>query len=128
MLTPTLLVEFHHGHWRNNVGGERFGSFPTREAAINTTVQLAQASGVPGRVLLRENDGSERVLWDLCLLVDRIWQILHAKKHGFHTGPSDSRVLRDEIAYRVLDCAEQELSDDEIVDTVLASFCVTAAC
>jgi hypothetical protein len=65
------------------------------------------------------------VLWDSRSLVDSIWQILRAKKCGSHTGPSDARILRDEIAYLVLECMEQDFSDDDIVEIVLTSFGVT---
>jgi hypothetical protein len=54
-----------------------------------------------------------------------MWLILRAKKCGSHTGPSDARILRDEFAYLVLECMEQNFSDDDIVDIVLTSFGVT---
>jgi hypothetical protein len=123
MMRPTFLIEFHDGRWRINVEGEWFGSFPTRASAETKTIQLAQASGeLPTRVVVRENDGSERILWDPFQLVDNLWQNLRSKAYGSHTGPSDPQALRDEITRHVLECVERGLSDDDIIDFVLASF------
>jgi hypothetical protein len=122
-ITPTFLIAFHEGSWRINVGGEWFGCYVERTAAEAMAMVLAKASGeLPTRVAVRERDGSEKVLWDPFSIVYYLWQMLHSRSIGSHTGPTSPEALWEEIARRVLDCAEGDISNDQVIDVVLESF------
>lgn len=106
-----------------NVRDEWFGCYVERAAAEAMAMELAKASGeLPTRVVIRERDGSEKILWDPFSTVDDLWQMLHSRSIGSHTGPTSPEALWEEIARRVLACAECDISNDHIIDVVLESF------
>jgi len=65
MPAETFLVAFHDGYWRVNFDGQWYGAYPNRAAAQRATVVIAKAGDyLPTRVVVREVDGSEEVVWD----------------------------------------------------------------
>jgi hypothetical protein len=122
-MRTTFLVEFYNNRWRINVDGEHYGSFPTQTVAEAVSMELMQLTGELGaRVVVRDVNGDERVIFDPIQLVEQLWENLSCYAYGVHSGPSNSEALLDEVTNRVLECAEYELSGEDIVDVVLASF------
>ena len=65
MPAETFLVAFHDGYWRVNFDGQWYGAYPNRTAAQRVTVVIAQAGDyLPTRVVVRDVDGTEEVVWD----------------------------------------------------------------
>jgi hypothetical protein len=65
MPAETFLVAFHDGYWRVNFDGQWYGAYPNRTAAQRATVVIAKAGDyLPTRVVVRDVDGSEEVVWD----------------------------------------------------------------
>jgi len=65
MPAETFLVAFHDGYWRVNFDGQWYGAYPNRSAAQRATVVIAKAGDyLPTRVVVRNVDGSEEVVWD----------------------------------------------------------------
>jgi hypothetical protein len=65
MPAETFLVAFHEGYWRVNFDGQSYGAYPNRTAAQRVTVVIAQAGDyLPTRVVVRDVDGTEEVVWD----------------------------------------------------------------
>jgi len=65
MPAETFLVAFHDGYWRVSFDGQWYGAYPNRAAAQRATVVIAKAGDyLPTRVVVREVDGSEEVVWD----------------------------------------------------------------
>jgi hypothetical protein len=123
LMRPVFVVEYRGGRWRMNVDGECYGSFPTRASAQLTATQLAQAAAtLSPQVVLRANDDFDEIIWDAFSLIENLWQNLRGKMYCPHTGSADAQALLEEIARRVQECAEFELSAEETIDVVLASF------
>ena len=122
MRAATLLIEFYEGRWRIALDGDLFGSFPTRASAEYAAVQMAQSTmEQPTRVLVRDNSGVEKSVWDSGSLIDYLLENLQCHGFDFRVG-AKSKLLREQITRRVFECAVPELSENEIVDIVLRSF------
>jgi hypothetical protein len=122
-MRTTFIVGFHDGRWRMNVDGDWYGSFPSPGAAEMVAVQLAQSvPTLSSRVVVRGKDGHEKVVWDTPQLVADLCQCLRRNDYGPYHGPADIGALRDEIAQRVVECTEYALSEDDVIDVVLASY------
>jgi hypothetical protein len=116
-----LLVEYRDARWRLNVGGERYGSFPTRLSAELTAIQLAKAAPALSPKVIVRGDNYDELVWDECQLIENLWHKLRARSGGLISG-LDAEALRDEVALRVLRCAQCDLSQGEVADLVLVSF------
>jgi hypothetical protein len=119
MRAAIFLIEFYEGRWRIDFDGDLFGSFPTRTSAEYEAVQMAYSTTeLPTRVVVRDGEGVEEIVWDPCALIDGLCE--HLKSNGLV--PFNASGLREQITRRVLECAIPELSEHEIVDIVLRSF------
>jgi|SRR5215208_3913012 hypothetical protein len=119
MKSVTFVVEFYEGRWRIDFDGDLFGSFPTRVSAEYEAVHLAHSTAeLPTRVIVRDGEGVEEIVWDPCSLIDDLCE--HLKSHRLVR--LNSNGLRDQITRRVIQCAIPELSEHEIADIVLRSF------
>jgi hypothetical protein len=123
MMSITFVVDFFDGRWRVNVDGEWYGSFPSHGSAELAAVELARATpNLASRVIVRQRDGSEAVVWDPPQLVNKLCQCLCGHVCNAHEHPIDGDALREEIARRVAECAKYELSEEDVIDVILASF------
>jgi hypothetical protein len=61
-------------------------------------------------------------VWDTPQLVADLCEFLRGNAYGPYRGPDDIGTLREEIAERVIECTEHALSEDDVIDVVLASF------
>lgn len=59
-----FLVAFAEGHWRIGYNEQWYGKYPDRDSAQGATMAIVQAHGeVPTRVIVREIDGTEELVW-----------------------------------------------------------------
>lgn len=101
--------------------GERYGSFPTRLSAELTAIQLAKATPALSPKVIVRGDDHDELVWDECQLIENLCHRLRATSCGLVSG-FDAEALRDEVARRVLGCAQCDLTQGEIADLVLATF------
>jgi hypothetical protein len=122
-MRPILLVHYHDGRWRMDLDGESYGSFPTRLSAEVAATQLAQsADDLAPRVVVRVKHLDE-VVWDENRLIHNAWTyLLHHSWYGTGASPIDAKELRQQVRLRVRECGQCELTENETVGFVLASF------
>jgi hypothetical protein len=64
MLSEIFIVAFHNGHWQIGFAGQWHGPYPNREAAVRMAVRFAMQMGeLPTQVVVRGQDGSDKVVW-----------------------------------------------------------------
>jgi hypothetical protein len=65
MTKATFVVAFHQGSWRINYHGQWYGAYSDRPSAEKASVAAAQANReMLTRVVVRQPDGSEELVWD----------------------------------------------------------------
>jgi hypothetical protein len=61
----TFVVAFHEGSWRIGYAGHWYGTYPEKVSAETAAVRIARAAPeLATRVVVRESDGSERIIWE----------------------------------------------------------------
>jgi hypothetical protein len=65
MSVETFVVAFHEGFWRIGYAGRWYGTYPEKTKAEVAAVRIANAAPeLATRVVVREGDGSERIIWE----------------------------------------------------------------
>jgi hypothetical protein len=65
MSMETFVVAFRNGYWQIGYAGQWYGAYSDRASAQSASIAIAQGSGeLPTRVVVREMDGSEEIVWD----------------------------------------------------------------
>jgi hypothetical protein len=59
-----FVVAFEGGHWRIGYNERWYGEYPDRASAQGATLAIVRAHGeVPTRIIVREADGTEELVW-----------------------------------------------------------------
>jgi hypothetical protein len=64
MSAEAFVVAFHDGYWRIAYEGQWYELYPDQASAERAAVSIAKQMGeLPTRVVARESDGTEEVVW-----------------------------------------------------------------